>query len=81
MNKWKILFLGANFSGLQEQVLRALMKKIIDINIFNVNVDKYKIDVTALNGGKALDKDVTVTAVSAPPSDFRAIIFAIKAEK
>ena len=40
----KILFLGANFSGLQEQVLRALMKKIIDINIFNVNVDKYKID-------------------------------------
>ena len=38
--------------------------------------DKYTIDVTALNGGKALDKDVTVTAVSAPPSDFRAIIFA-----
>lgn len=43
--------------------------------------DKYTIDVTALNGGKALDKDVTVTAVSAKPSDFRAIIFAIKAEK
>ena len=43
--------------------------------------DKYTIDVTAFNGGKALDKDVTVTAVSAKPSDFRAIIFAIKAEK
>ena len=43
--------------------------------------DKYTIDVTALNGGKALDEDVTVTAVSAKPSDFRAIIFAIKAEK
>lgn len=43
--------------------------------------DKYTIDVTALNGGKALDKDVTVTAVSSKATDFRAIIFAIKAEK
>ncbi len=43
--------------------------------------DKYTIDVTALNGGKALDKDVTVTAVSSKADDFRAIIFAIKAEK
>lgn len=42
--------------------------------------DKYTIDVTALNGGKALDKDVTVTAVSSKATDFRAIIFAIKAE-
>lgn len=43
--------------------------------------DKYTIDVTALNGGKVLDKDVTVTAVSSKATDFRAIIFAIKAEK
>ena len=43
--------------------------------------DKYTIDVTALNGGKALDKDVTVTAVSSKADDSRAIIFAIKAEK
>lgn len=43
--------------------------------------DKYTVDVTALNGGKALDKDVTVTAVSSKATDFRAIIFAIKAEK
>lgn len=43
--------------------------------------DKHTIDVTALNGGKALDKDVTVTAVSAKSDDYRAIIFAIKAEK
>ena len=43
--------------------------------------DKYTVDVTALNGGKALDKDVTVTAVTSKADDFRAIIFAIKAEK
>ena len=43
--------------------------------------DVTTIDVTALNGGKALSADTTVTVSSVKGSDARAVIFAVKAEK
>ena len=45
------------------------------------NADIYSIDVTALNGGKALSADVTITVESVKGSDPRAVIFAVNAEK
>ena len=42
---------------------------------------KYTIDVTTLNGGNALASDVTVTVKSVQGTDYRVVLFGIKAEK